>query len=305
MNWRLVLTACGAFLALVTITRPAPAACPEGTYQVGERREESQSGDTITITVHPRCRALLTAYADPALEKFTQTLIAYARAQGWSDEEMRRVDAALHNLSLAPERSLPDPLLSDATWKAAQARSANRALADASDAGQGPALYGSGWQNGKFTDCAIFALATASGTPYGVQAARAGELLRDATWRAAGDRANPKSVFDDGGGLAGGEVVLLAEAAGRAELVPPGMFEATLREGRPVMIGVSAEGARHEVVLSRTFQHEGQTWFEVIDSMTDKPGERVFMTALELDGIIRENGVSYRPEPGTTPSLLR
>lgn len=295
-----------AAMAVAALSSTAFGECPGGTYQVGEQREESRSGNTITITVHPLCRRLRTAYADnPAAEALVQQMLTYARAQGWSDDDMRRVDAILHNLDLAPARPVPDSAVSSETWRVARARGVDRALADAAANGSGSSLFSSGWQNNRFADCALFALATASGTPYGVQTARAGELLRDATWRPADVRADPMSVFDGRGGLAGGEVVLLAESAGRAELVPPGMFEASLRDGRPVMIGVSVGSARHEVVLSRTFQHGGETWFEVIDSLTNNPGQRVFMTESELNGIIRENGVSYRPEPNTTPSLLR
>jgi hypothetical protein len=60
----------------------------------------------------------------------------------------------------------------------------------------------------------------------------------------------------------------------------------------------------HEVVLTKTFQHGGETWFEMMDS-NQGPQRRLFLSSQELNTILNENGVAYRPEPGMTPMLLR
>jgi hypothetical protein len=72
------------------------------------------------------------------------------------------------------------------------------------------------------------------------------------------------------------------------------------------MIDVAPPGGRggHEVVLTKTFEHAGAPWFEMMDSNRG-PDRRLYVSAAELDTILQENGVTIRPERGTTPSLLR
>jgi len=57
-------------------------------------------------------------------------------------------------------------------------------------------------------------------------------------------------------------------------------------------------------VLAKTFQRGGETWYEVIDSARG-PMRRLYMSASELNLLIHENGVAYRPERRSTPALLR
>jgi hypothetical protein len=140
-----------------------------------------------------------------------------------------------------------------------------------------------------------------------VVAARATELIRQGEWRHADERADPQKAIEQRG-LMGGEVVMLAEAFGRADVVPFSDFAKTLREGRPVLVNVMPRNgdARfgHEVVLTKTFQHRGETWYVMMDS-SQGPQERLFLSAKELNTMLKENGVAFRPEPGTTPKLLR
>jgi hypothetical protein len=86
--------------------------------------------------------------------------------------------------------------------------------------------------------------------------------------------------------------VLLAEDFGSAEVVPRTEFARTLKSGRPVLIGVvPANGdlsRGHEVVLSKTFQQAGETWFEMIDSNHDHP---LYLSNKELGTILLERGV--------------
>jgi hypothetical protein len=60
----------------------------------------------------------------------------------------------------------------------------------------------------------------------------------------------------------------------------------------------------HEVVLTKTFQHRGETWFEMMDS-NQGPQRRLFLSSKELNSILEENGVPFRPNRRTTPKLRR
>ena len=57
-------------------------------------------------------------------------------------------------------------------------------------------------------------------------------------------------------------------------------------------------------MLTKVFQHAGETWFEMMDS-NQGPQQRLYVSATELNTVMQENGVAFRPEPGTTPRLLR
>lgn len=101
---------------------------------------------------------------------------------------------------------------------------------------------------------------------------------------------------------------LPAESFGWAEVSARTAFEKTLNEGRPIVVDVVPPDGNwdrgHEVVLTRTFQYCNDTWFEMMDS-NQGPQRRLYRTWKEIDIIIQENGVAFRPEPGTTPRLLR
>jgi hypothetical protein len=186
-------------------------------------------------------------------------------------------------------------------------RSQDANLLQEASQGGGLGFPGSGKQTDN-QDCAVFALANAAGLPYGVVAARATKLIRQGDWRGAGERANPRKTIEQNG-LMGGEVVMLAEAFGQAEVVSGSDFAKILQDGRPVLVNVVApktEDIRfgHEVVLTKTFQHGGETWYVMMDS-NQGPLRRLFLRAEELNSMLKENGVAFRPEPGMTPKLLR
>jgi len=139
-------------------------------------------------------------------------------------------------------------------------------------------------------------------------------LIGKGEWRGAEERAHPQNAIETRG-LMGGEVVLLAEDFGSAEVVPRTEFAKTLKSGRPVLIGVvPANGdlsRGHEVVLSKTFQQAGETWFEMIDSNHDHP---LYLSNKELGTILLERGVgipsgrangSEVVAPGTEPEFLQ
>jgi hypothetical protein len=101
---------------------------------------------------------------------------------------------------------------------------------------------------------------------------------------------------------------MLAEAFGQAEVVPSSDFAKTLKGGSPVLVNVVPKGgdlrSGHEVVLIKTFQHSGEAWYVMMDS-NQGPQQRLFLSAKELNTLLKENGVAFHPEPGTTPKLLR
>jgi len=227
------------------------------------------------------------------------------RLEGWSTDEQDRLGVALDKL-----KSDGDPDVTDAdirqTWLGVLSRDQTQDFAREAAQGDGPGLYGAGEQT-RYQDCAVFALANAAGLPYGAVAARATELLREGEWHSAAERAKPQKAIEERG-LNGGEVILLAEVFGQVEVVNSKEFAETLKGGRPVMVNVvpasgDVEGA-HQVVLTKAFQHHGESWYEMMDSNQGHL-RRLHLSARELNVILQENGVAFSPEPDTTPQLLR
>lgn len=238
---------------------------------------------------------------DPEETRIINDMNALAKKLGWNADEQVRLDKALNSLASNGDGTSAQ---SRQAWQNVLARGQEGFAREASQ-GVGPGLPGAGKQS--YEDCAVFALANASGLPYSVVAMRATELIRQGEWRNPAERANPQKVIEQKG-LIGGEVVMLAEGLGQVEVVSSAAFARTLKEGRPVMVSVvPADGDfrnGHEVVLTRTFQRGGETWYEMMDS-NQGPQRRLYLSAKELSTIQKENGVAFRPEPGTTPKLLR
>ena len=227
-----------------------------------------------------------------------------ARRLGWSAEERDRLNRALTSLDAdgAPIRT-NDPRIRQA-WTDMLARDRDGELARLAAAGDGPGFPGAGLQT-RFQDCAVFALANAANLPYSVVAARAAEIIREGNWRSAEERANAQKTIERG--LIGGEVIMLAEAFGRADIVRSPDFARTLRDGRRLMVSVvpaSGGNMGHQVVLSKTFRHHNETWYELIDS-NQGPDRRLYLNDRELQLILRETAIAFRPDPGRTPALLR
>jgi len=239
---------------------------------------------------------------DPEVVRIINEMNALAKRLGWSAEEQARLDMALNGLVSAGDGTSAQ---SRQAWQNVLARGQGEGFAREVSQGEGPGFPGAGTQS--YQDCAVFALANASGLPYGVVATRATELIRQGDWRDAAERADPQKVVEQKG-LIGGEVVMLAEALGQAEVVTTTDFAKTLKEGRRVMVSVvPADGDfrnGHEVVLTKVFQRGGGTWYEMMDS-NQGPQRRLYVSAKELSTIQKENGVAFRPEPETTTKLLR
>jgi hypothetical protein len=233
---------------------------------------------------------------------FTKTMNAQARKLEWSPDEQARLNAALNKLASDGDTNATVGQIRQA-WQNVLARGSGDLEREASD-GDGPGFPGAGTQT-RYEDCAVFAVANATGRPYGFVAARATELISKGEWRDATDHADPQKTIEQSG-LIGGEVVMLAEAFGRVEVVPMTDFAKTLKEGRPIMVNVVPESGQggHEVVLTKTFQRGGETWFAMMDS-NQGPVRRLYLSAKELSTMLQENGVAFHPETGTTPQLLR
>lgn len=233
---------------------------------------------------------------------FIQAAIRIARRTGMPDADVRRLSKALED---ARGFKRPDDVdRIDAVWAAMNERLSDPQFAQAASQGRGPEIFLSGWQSGKFDDCVLFAIATATGQPYSVVAAHTNELVKVADWRNNFHRSDPEQVFSRrAGGLNDYEAALVAEAFGQVQTVDPSDYAATLREERPIVIPVAApnEGF-HELVLARTFRHDGLDWFEAIDSALE-PGVRRYLSAAELAAIADAKGFTVKPE--TAVPLLR
>jgi hypothetical protein len=242
---------------------------------------------------------------DPESVRFINAMNAFAKQLGWSTDKLARLDKALHRLGFDGDANSTGVQVRGA-WHDMIARGQDPDLMREAYQRDGLGFPGAGAQTVN-NDCTVFALANAAGLPYGMVAARATELIHQGGWRTPEERANPQAAIERQG-LNGGEVVLLAEAFGQAEVVPSSDFAKTLNAGRPVMVNVvPADGkmnSGHEVVLTKTFQHRGETWFEMMDS-NQGPQRRLFLSSKELNTILQENGVAFRPNPGNTPKLLR
>jgi hypothetical protein len=232
--------------------------------------------------------------------RLIQKLQDLAAADHWPAEKRARFAAALLALGLARE---DDPLEVEHTylsWHDLATRPADAGLKMAADAASGSSVFSaSEGQQFHHQDCAIFALANASGRPYGVMASAATDAVSRDVSRSDAERQHPNTTAADGG-LNGAEVLYLAEKFGQVSVVRPQNFAATLAGGEAVMVNVG----RHEVVLTKSFQYGGKSWFEVMDSLQPTT-QRVYVSAAELNAKITENGIVYHAEPGNTVPLLR
>lgn len=222
-----------------------------------------------------------------------------AKKLKWSTEKQARLDKALKDIGFDGLDPITEDNVRDG-WRAIQGTADNADLSRAADAASGPRLSAVG-QRTKM-DCTISAMATATGQPYDNVAARAKDLIRQGEWRNPYVRENPQEAIDKG--LTGGEVVMLAESLGRAEVAPSSRFEEILKGGRPVLVNVATISSKqgflagtttafgsHQVVLTKTFQNNGKTWYEVADS--NSPGTRYFVTPEKLNLILQEKGVAF------------
>ncbi len=225
-----------------------------------------------------------------------------AKRLRWSAEKQARLEKALKDLGFDGLDPITEENVQNgwnAIWKGAD----NPDLVRAADAA-GSRLPTVAQKAGN--DCAVAALATASGLPYDDVATRAKDLIRQGEWRHQAFRDDPQDAINKG--LTGGEVVLLAESLGRAEVVPSSRFEKTLKGGHPVLVnvvtvsrkqvlpyGTSTTLGDHQIVLTKTFRSQGKVWYEMADSRY--PGFRFFVSPDKLNLIIQEKGIVFTKNP--------
>jgi hypothetical protein len=225
-----------------------------------------------------------------------------AKKSGWSLEEQKRLKIALDSLENVEDENLSRHEMrkrAEKIWKTINDRIVTDDIKAKAKLAKGMGLPGAGQQS--FEDCAVFALANAAGLPYGIVAARAAKLISEAEWRSSAHRSNPQQAIKDEG-LNGGEVLFLAEAFGQVEIIRSDDFSKAVKEGRPVMINI---WPGHQVVLNKTFEHDGKIWFEMIDSNLQGPWQRRYLNLEEVKKIILEKGIAFKPEQNTEPKLLR
>jgi len=267
--------------------------------------EEFQALEARQTTYIAAATAYNKRLLEAAVARVIDTMTIAVRNSAWTAQEKDRAEIALNGLD--DDGSAATDADIRRIWQDVQARRGNAVLARKAAQGKGPGLPGAGQQT-IHQDCAVFALANAAGVPYGVAAARAAEFIRAGAWRPAEERANAEQAIEKFG-LMGGEVILVAEAFGKVSIVPSWEFAATLQEGRPVLVNLvpydgSLSGG-HEVLLTRTFPHDGATWFEMIDSNEAGARQRLYLSEKELRMMLKESGVSITRDEDSTPQLLR
>lgn len=250
---------------------------------------------------------LLEESLSKASQEMLESMGSLAKRLKWSGEEQARLSKALNALDFDGDPSAT-PALIRQTWQNILTRGREKDFREEASRGFGPGFEGQGaGEQTQYNDCAVFALANAAGVPYGVAAGKAAELIRQGSWRPPASRENPRELIEKSG-LNGAEVIMLAESLGQAEVVRSPEFASALKEGSPVMVNVTPHSGNlnggHQVVLTKTFQHEGAPWYEMVDS-SQGAHQRLYLSAEELDTILQENGIAFRREPGQTPKLLR
>jgi hypothetical protein len=308
-RWDTFLQHRAAFVTEFAGTEVGTARAAQAEMRKAQLKQEADSvvdeADRFNASVQLAVQRHETAIPveDPDSKAIIESFETMAGTLGWDEEKIARLHQSFVHLDLGREVASREQVR--AAWTRILERNGDSAQAKAAaEQGHGPGFPSMGRQT-VFQDCALFALANATHLPYGFVAARAAKLIGDSTWRKAEDRANPERILKDVG-LNGGEVVMLAEIFGEAEVVKSTEFARVLSAGRRLLVNVVPAGGTgaHEVVISRTFTHNGETWFEMVNSHDD-PNTRRYLSSDELNTIMRENGVAYRQDRNRTVPLLR
>lgn len=226
-----------------------------------------------------------------------------AKRLKWSAEKQNRLEKALKEIGFDGLAEITEENVRKG-WGAIWTNADDKALIRIADKA-GPSLPAVGQKESN--DCAVAAMATASGLSYAEVARQAKSLIEKGEWRDQAVRKDPQEALRQG--LSGGEVIMLAESLGRVEVVPSSRFEATLKKGQPVMVNVVTAGTKpqgfppgssatvlgnHQLVLTKTFRHDDKTWYEIADSRY--PDTRFFATPDQLNLILQEKGIAYGRE---------
>lgn len=224
-----------------------------------------------------------------------EQILNYATTKKWSADDLkglRESFAAFHGF----DKSMVDPKIVKKIWEDIEARTQDSTLRKQAAAVKGFNATGMGTQS--FEDCAVFALANATGVPYGAVASLATKFMSEGAWRLPQERKNPQAVIESKG-LNGGEVLMLTEYLGRSQILQRGQFVSALSAAHPILvnvlppIGVTSDG--HQIVLTKAFKVGEITWFEAMDS-NRRAVTKIYLTASELDTLIQETGIAYIPD---------
>lgn len=225
--------------------------------------------------------------------------------RGWSEKERANLlkyfqDAVTMDIGSAElEKKRANPKVIRDIWWEIQSRDDWSQLIARPIPAKGVNLYRETWKQTGNT-CTLYALAAASGRSYWEVLAAARGLLTEAEWRTDAERADPEKTIRDVG-LNGMELAYIAETFGRARTVPLSEFAKAIAAGQPLMVHVTPSSGNvahgHQVILSRTFEKDGQVWFEMIDSNQAKLWQRRYVNQDELNIIIKENGLAFSPDP--------
>lgn len=243
----------------------------------------------------------------------TQVMPDYLKALGWKSGQRNQVMELVRGIK-AYKIDLQVPELQRRyAGTFAMDRATYAALRADARRGHGRDLIAEGFQSED--DCAVFALANATNTPYGVAAARALEVIRTAPWRSQEERTHPAQVFSEGAGLKGGEVDILAQSFGEGHRVGRGELEGQLQQGSAIIatIDMASDNVRgsHEIVITRSFQHAGQAWYEVLDSNASPSNcpacerSRTYWPKADLEAVLNADGLAVTPKAGTVAKSLK
>jgi hypothetical protein len=247
---------------------------------------------------------------EPTVEEIIKNIMARAQRLGWSAKKLKHLEKNLRNLDLDQNDyfgATPDQV--KRVWQTVEARSLDKILARDLARGQGPSLP-PGQMQTNYNDCTIFAIANAARLPYPVVAAQATEVVKDAGYRSIAEKADPQKTIETRG-LKGPELITVVETFGQAQLVAPADFVQTLMNRKPIIVGLEYPTGDpnnpvggHAVVLTKTFLHNGDRWYEMMNSQ-ESPWKRQYLSEDELRTILSCKGIVYNPEPGTVVKQLK
>lgn len=283
--------------------RNACASVVAGTPQDSWCAAEDAALQSALEAHYDASEALIDAYEAAENVFVAGALVEYAQANGWSAADLKGIEDGIKNWRTYADY---DAKKVNATWADIAARTGDAALTKSAARVKGFSSTGAGTQR-SYNDCAIFAIASAAGVPYGAAAAVATKLIAEGKWRHPDERAKPQATIKSRG-LMGGEVLMLAEYYGRASVITQDAFEATLAASRPVTVavyprnGTSQDG--HQIVLTKAFRDGGTLWFQALDSNNGTLA-KVFVRSDELTALIKETGIAYAPAQGRAIPPLR
>jgi len=187
------------------------------------------------------------------------------------------------------------------------------ALAAAAKDGKGSDIAYSSAKGGvqSHYDCVLYAMANAADEPYSVTSIVALEKIRNDPWRDQKERDNPALALEDpkkggGGGMTDREILQVGQALGPTEIVRREDIARALEEtGKPVFAAIDIGGGSHAIAITKVFEKDGQTYYEVMDSNSRTKDSKTYWKKDDLEKSIVTGGLIVLPEKGTVPQLLR